>query len=73
MRTRLRFAFMSCRSGVLASMFLFLNEKLIERISLQEKGIGFRQLRNWVYWEDSFKKLLSCAMTHSTDLPPFGN
>ena len=35
--------------------FLFLrpmmvNEKLIERISLQEKGVGFGQLRDWLYW-----------------------
>lgn len=35
--------------------FLFLrpmmvNEKLIERISLQEKGVGFRQLLDWLYW-----------------------
>lgn len=35
--------------------FLFLrpmmvNPKLIERISLQEKGVGFRQLRDWLYW-----------------------
>ncbi len=35
--------------------FLFLrpmmvNPKLIERISSQEKGVGFRQLRDWLYW-----------------------
>ncbi len=35
--------------------FLFLrpmmvNEKLIKRISLEEKGVGFQQLRDWLYW-----------------------
>lgn len=35
--------------------FLFLrpmmvNPNLIERISSQEKGVGFRQLREWLYW-----------------------
>ena len=29
---------------------MMLNEKLNERMSLQEKGIGFRQLREWLYW-----------------------
>jgi hypothetical protein len=29
---------------------MMLNEKLLERISSQEKGIGFRQLRDWLYW-----------------------
>ena len=29
---------------------MMVNQKLIERISLQEKGVGFRQLRDWLYW-----------------------
>jgi len=29
---------------------MMVNEKLIERISLQEKGVGFGQLRDWLYW-----------------------
>jgi AbiU2 len=37
------------------AQFLFLrpmmvNEHLIKRIALQEKGVGFRQLRDWLYW-----------------------
>jgi hypothetical protein len=29
---------------------MMLNKKLIARISSQEKGVGFRQLRDWLYW-----------------------
>lgn len=37
------------------AQFLFLrpmmvNERLIKRIGSQEKGVGFRQLREWLYW-----------------------
>ena len=29
---------------------MMVNEKLIQRMSLQKKGVGFRQLRDWLYW-----------------------